>query len=407
MFASFLKVTSFYRDFLSDYYRSNPTIIGKSYEEQYKHLMAEGYGYADYFPTYFKKNYSLKSEEIIHNAVHLQKAWANEYGSRQTGNELLLEQIKAFRPEVLLIQDSANFEAGFVDRIRKEADSIRLMIGHVCAPYTARNLEAFSRFDVMLACSPVFQNELGKLVNTYLFPHAVESTLVSDISSSELPSNDIIFVGSFLQRSEFHRNRIAAVDKILESGLPMCLYGKLEGDPWHTLKAKQASYFLVKSAEKLGIRSVGKIAAFRKMIQLKEMPRKTRYPVRIREHVKQEQLFGKKMLNEIARHAVGLNIHGEVAGDYAANVRLFEVAGAGAMLCTDHKKNIRDLYEPDAEILTYNSVEECIEKLKWALEHPREAANIAEAGQKRTLKDHSVENRVDLLWEIMRNEHSK
>ena len=120
MFASLLKVTSFYRDFLSDYYRSNPTITGKSYEEQYKHLMAQGYGYADYFPTYFKKNHSLRSAEIIHNAVHLQKAWAAEHGSRQTGNELLLEQIRDFRPEVLFIQDSANFDAGYVDRIRSE-----------------------------------------------------------------------------------------------------------------------------------------------------------------------------------------------------------------------------------------------------------------------------------------------
>lgn len=407
MFASFLKVTSFYRDFLSDYYRSNPTIIGKNYEEQYKHLMAQGYGYADYFPRYFKKKYSLRAAEIIHNAEHLQKAWALENGSRQTGNELLLEQIKSFRPEVLFIQDSANFDPEFVNRIRKEAGFIRLMIGHVCAPYTARNLEAFSRFDIMLACSPVFLDELGKLVKTYLFPHAVESTLVREISSPELTSNDIIFIGSFLQRSEFHQNRIAMVDRILGSGLPLCMYGILEEDTWHILKAKQASYLLVKSAEKLGIRGIGRIEACRKMIQLKEMPRKYRYPALIRKHLKRELLFGKKMLNEIAGHAIGLNIHGEVAGDYAANVRLFEVAGAGALLCTDHKKNIRDLYEPDTEILTYNSVEECMEKLKWALDHPREARKIAAAGQKRTLQDHSVEKRVDLLWEIMRKEYIK
>ncbi len=112
------------------------------------------------------------------------------------------------------------------------------------------------------------------------------------------------------------------------------------------------------------------------------------------------------MLNEISRHSVGFNIHGDLAGDYAANVRMFEVAGAGALLVTDHKKNIRDLYEPDVEILTYSSIEECIEKLKWAIGHPVEAGRIAAAGQKRTLIDHSVERRVDLLYEIMKKEYS-
>jgi spore maturation protein CgeB len=95
-----------------------------------------------------------------------------------------------------------------------------------------------------------------------------------------------------------------------------------------------------------------------------------------------------------------------VAGDYAANVRMFEVTAAGALLVTDHKKNIRQLFEPDSEILTYSSTGECIEKLKWAIDHPVEAGKIAAAGQKRTLNDHSVEKRTLLLFEIMRKEYS-
>ena len=111
------------------------------------------------------------------------------------------------------------------------------------------------------------------------------------------------------------------------------------------------------------------------------------------------------MLREISCHSAGFNFHGDLAGDYAANVRMFEVTGAGTLLVTDHKKNMGELFEPDAEVLTYASIDECIEKLKWAIDHPVEAGRIAEAGQKRTLREHSVERRVDLLYEILKKEY--
>ncbi len=49
MYSGFLKVTSFYKEFLKDYYRSNPHIIDKDYQEQNNHLMDEGYGYSNFF----------------------------------------------------------------------------------------------------------------------------------------------------------------------------------------------------------------------------------------------------------------------------------------------------------------------------------------------------------------------
>jgi spore maturation protein CgeB len=408
MFTTLLKITSFYKDFLNHYYQSYPQITGKSYDEQYKHLMDQGYGYADYFPRYLEKNYSLSASEIIHNAVPLQRAWALEKGSRLSGDELLLEQIDSIQPEVLFIQDSSNFDAAFLDRIREKVKSLRLLIGHCCAPYTAANLESFGRFDVMLTCSEKFLTELGQhQINCYLFPHAVESSLVKELSSQSTSENDIIFIGSLLYRNEFHRKRIAYVEEILKRGLPFRMYGMIEEDPWHRLKIKQATWLFVKLAYDAGIRGFQKNRHLRKIAQLKEMPKRNRYPSIIRENLRRDMLFGKQMLDEIARHAIGFNLHGGVAGDFAANVRMFEVAGAGTLLVTDHKRNIGDLYDPDSEILTYESIEECIEKLKWAIDHPVEAAEIARAGQRRTLHDHSVEKRVDLLYDIIKQELSK
>jgi spore maturation protein CgeB len=405
MYSSFLKVTSFYKEFLDDYYRSYPHIIEKDYAEQFNHLMAQGYGYSDFFPKYIQKNYSIESREIIHNAGHLQGAWARENGSRAEGDDLLMEQIRTMQPEVLFIQDSINFDAAYIDRIREEVKSVRLLIGHCCAPYTPRNIESFSRYNLMLTCSEKFLMEFRKQkIKCYLFPHAFEASLVPEHSSQTPRKNDIIFIGSLLYRSDFHRKRITYVEEILNNRLPLHIYGIIEEDPWYLLKIKQASYLFVRAMDSAGIKVFQNNRSVRKIAQLKEMPKKSRYSELIKENLRRDMLFGKQMLIEMARHSAGFNLHGDVAGDYAANVRMFEVAGVGTLLITDHKKNIRELYEPDLEILTYSGIEECIEKLKWAIDHPEEAGRIAAAGQKRTLLDHSVERRVDLLYEIMKKE---
>ncbi|MBK7501080.1 MAG: glycosyltransferase family 1 protein [Ignavibacteriales bacterium] len=58
------------------------------------------------------------------------------------------------------------------------------------------------------------------------------------------------------------------------------------------------------------------------------------------------------------------------------------------MFINRSQKNISDFFEPDKEVVTYNSSEECVEKVNWLLLHPNELKQIADAGQKRTLKIH-------------------
>ncbi|MBE9518359.1 MAG: glycosyltransferase family 1 protein [Bacteroidetes bacterium] len=401
----FIKVTSFYPNFLESYYKSNPELITKSYEEQHKHLMNQGYGYSDYFPRYLQQNYSIPGTELIHNAKALQSAWAREHGSELTGNRLLLEQLKTYEPEILFIQDSANFSASFIQKIREEVASLKLIIGHCCAPYNNESIKAFRQYNVILACSERFLEDFRKNgISSYLFPHAIESTLISQMNEIADPVNEIIFIGSLLFREEFHKKRISYIEEIFRNKLPLHMYGQLETDPWHLLKMKQTAYLAIKLLTALNIRSVYDNRTLQKIGQLKEIPRKTRHSSSIRKNIRTESVFGKKMLELIGGYAIGFNQHGEVAGDYAANVRMFEVTGAGALLVTDDKKNIPSLFEPDKEILTYKSIEECIEKLQWAISHPAEARSIALAGQQRALREHSVEKRVDLLHEIIQKE---
>jgi spore maturation protein CgeB len=114
--------------------------------------------------------------------------------------------------------------------------------------------------------------------------------------------------------------------------------------------------------------------------------------------------WGLDMYNILSRTKISFNRHINVAENNANNMRLYEATGMGSLLLTDRKDNLRKLFEEDREIVTYESKEEALEKYNYLINRPEELANIAKAGQLRTLKDHSYENRIKELIQII-NKH--
>ena len=86
--------------------------------------------------------------------------------------------------------------------------------------------------------------------------------------------------------------------------------------------------------------------------------------------------------------------------NHAINMRLYEATGAGALLITDYKDNLNDLFEVGKEVVAYRSHEECVELIKYYLQNPAEAEAIALAGQQRTLKDHTYKLRLEAVADI-------
>jgi len=99
---------------------------------------------------------------------------------------------------------------------------------------------------------------------------------------------------------------------------------------------------------------------------------------------------------------VTLNTHIDVSPTSASNMRLFEAAGVGTCLLTDWKENLKELYEPDVEVVAYRDAKECIAKMSHLLRNERDRKAIAEAGQKRVLHDHTIYRRAEQLDEILR-----
>jgi putative methyltransferase (TIGR04325 family) len=117
----------------------------------------------------------------------------------------------------------------------------------------------------------------------------------------------------------------------------------------------------------------------------------------------QGEVWGLDMFETLAQTQISLNRHIDIAGRYAANMRLYEATGVGSCLVTDHKDNLHQLFEPGREVVTYTSPEDCIEKVRYLLNHEAERKAIAQAGQARTLREHTYLQRMRELVDIVQH----
>ena len=108
------------------------------------------------------------------------------------------------------------------------------------------------------------------------------------------------------------------------------------------------------------------------------------------------------MYRVLARTQVAVNRHGDIAEDYANNMRLFEATGVGALLVTESARNLPGLFTPGEEVVTYDSPDDLVEKVRHYVARPEERRAIAAAGQRRTLAEHTYTRRMEQLDALLR-----
>jgi len=86
--------------------------------------------------------------------------------------------------------------------------------------------------------------------------------------------------------------------------------------------------------------------------------------------------------------------------------RNFEVPGTGGFLLTQSAAHLEDYYELGREVDSFHSIDEMIEKVRYYLLHEEERTAIAEAGYRRTLRDHTYQQRFkDIFAQVGLTEH--
>jgi hypothetical protein len=104
--------------------------------------------------------------------------------------------------------------------------------------------------------------------------------------------------------------------------------------------------------------------------------------------------WGLDIYRHMARAAVVVNRHGDIAQGMANNMRLFEATGVGAAVLTEAAPNLHEMFEPGVEMATYSSGEELVAKVRALLDDSPARVALAAAGQRRTLAEHTYAERM-------------
>lgn len=403
----FARITNYYPQLLNYLYNKTPSLINKTYSQQHDALVSDSYEIASCYVTNLKK-LGVKSFDIISNASHLQRAWRteNKISNHISTQELITRQLKKNNPDVVWIDDFSFVDTNWKADLLKKVPSVKLLIGHICAPFNSELEKKFKLVDIMFTCTPCLKKQLEKIgLKTYLLYHGFEESILENIGSdNSFPETDFLFSGSLYTGSGFHNKRIEYIENIIQSGIKISIYGNL--DSWKKIVAKKAFRQIVKTIKRIGAENmVEKIPLLRKYKNYGKSPVK-HYSYSLIKATK-SPVFGMDMYKMLSKAKIVFNMHGEVAGNCAGNIRMFEATGVGSCLVTDWKENLGELFELEKEVVTYKSIEECIDKVKWLLKNPNEREKIAIAGQKRTLSHHTISQRAELLNKIIQKELSQ
>ena len=353
-----LIVDTYYQPFLNKIYQQTPGLSQSSYLEQEQVLMDACFGTSDFYSSNLTK-LGIEAIDLVANCHHLQKQWVIEFapdllrnqniGSTDWFFNVLKKQIQFHKPDILFVHD-----INWVDE------------------QLLTECKEFTSFIIGQNASPIRGNFKPSAYNLLLssIPHYVEN-----FRSQGTPSEYF--------RLGFGKNILSKTPQFPSRQLQTVFVGGYSAH--HQAGTKQ----LEAIAHHVPIEFWGYGG--------ESLPETS--PIRQRYH---GEAWALDMYTILGRAKIALNRHIGIAGKYANNMRLYEATGMGACLLTDAKENLGQLFELDREVVTYRSTEECVEKIRYLLEHDDERAAIAKAGQARTLREHTYAHRMQELVEIIK-----
>ncbi|MFC1798606.1 glycosyltransferase [Thermodesulfobacteriota bacterium] len=98
--------------------------------------------------------------------------------------------------------------------------------------------------------------------------------------------------------------------------------------------------------------------------------------------------------NIMRNSVISINFANSRGGFNQIKARNFEVPGAGGFLLAEQAEGLRDYYTDGKEIVVFENMDDLIRKARYYLTHPAERDAIAMAGNQRTLKEHTYDQRM-------------
>jgi hypothetical protein len=108
-------------------------------------------------------------------------------------------------------------------------------------------------------------------------------------------------------------------------------------------------------------------------------------------------VIGQAMVRAINSYRIHFNRN--IADDI--NYRTFETPGCGTFLLTNHTPGLERLFDIGKDLVTYDSIDDLMGKVRHYLEHPWDREVIAAAGYARVKRDHTYLKRAEQLCSLI------
>lgn len=366
---NFLIVDTYYPKFLNSFYRQVET-NDLSYRDQLKKLSLQCFGIADFYSSNLK-TLGHDVQDVILNDNLLQKKWAQEKEVSVNWHpirsylqslplmyrvlkqpkwiqEVVLFQLHYYKPDILYVHNLSMLNP---ETLKEAKSCVKLIVGQIACPPPPENY--LMNYDLILTSFPHYVDRFRKLgINSEYMALGFESTLQKKIEIPKRKTFDTSFIGSY---SHNHKKGTKLLESVAKT---------TKIDFWGQ-----------------GINSLSPFSTIRKHYH--------------------GEAWGLEMYKILAQSKIVINRHINAAENYANNMRLYETTGMGALLVTDMKDNLNDLFEVGKEVVAYENEKDLIEKIQYYLAHDDEREKIAKAGQRRTLKNHTYKIRMKELENIL------
>ncbi len=349
----FMRISTDYPEYIDFLYIRDPELANAPYAVQEAVLAREGFFWHGHWTKLFPA-FGYEVWEVVWNNPHIQTAWASEHGlpslrgpgatcpSRSELEALCLWQAKEFQPDVVWLH---HWSLPFLKLLRQEVPSAKLIFGWVGSAVPATCMNFFRGVDLMLTCAPESLEQLSRTCSDVYLMHHWFSSLVGETLEQRKKRYDVSFIGGLRAGSAMHQGRIAMLEAIADQCALVVFSSEVTDNP-------------------------------------------------VVEKVRQPGIYGLTMLQALQDSRIVLNIHADSSPAFASNLRLYEATGVGSCLLTDWRANLRNLFDPGVEVATFASPEECQIQIRRLLEDPAIRTAMAQAGQRRCLRDHTFEERL-------------
>ncbi len=422
------------------FYNNRPGLVYEPYELQQKELVKLGTIYSDGFSRAMRL-LGNDASEIFFDVEILQKTWAKEhgvsYGEKTWSYDILISQIKYIRPDVIYFQSVIPLP-GFIRRnLKREFPFVKLTAIHFGWPVHEYVLKDI---DVLLPAAPFLRERCRRMSRhshlVYLaFDDAILQLLGPGESQGKETYADLVFAGSTGYMEDQYGNPFTHPHHTARYFTLLELLKRTNINIWEEYNVINRYHFketlflkkikpliewwvsLQDQGDLLEVFSRKDIALMEagrnfSRLALGELSRKTSGvlgdsipsgPLKSIFHERcHDPVFGLDMYKIIRRSKIALNIHTDVAKNNVGNYRMFDITGVNSCMIMNRGDNLSDLFEAEREVVTYGSLDECVDKANYLLDHEEQRREIAEAGHKRTMKDHTQKARCHQIHGILR-----